>query len=789
MADWVIVVDDDTANLQMAGQILSKKGMRVTALKSGRAMLDYLAEHGEPELILLDIMMSEMDGFETLEKLRAYEKEKGVPETPVIFLTSEEDSDVETKGFEKGVADFIRKPFNPDVLLRRIDHVIGTTEKLNRFEEDAQIDAMTGFFNKSATHSKLVQICKNETGCICMVDLDSFKPVNDLYGHDMGDKVLILFSNVIKKNIPAGSFCGRVGGDEFLLFAKNMVDEEAVKVFCDALNHEFLAGVEEIFGGDSRIPLGASVGAAFVPENGTDSEELFHMADKALYSVKENGKHGYSVYKKGMSGVTDQLQTDMSLKSLTSLLEERSIPNSVMWMGQEAFGNVYRYMMRYMGRYNVEGYKALFSVEVNEDLTEDEQLRIIEAVKKMLQNSLRNSDVMMQTSREQFFVLLPELGSEHIDSVISRMVKSWESHAESDKARLSYEVDEVRSEQRTAKPIDEPDWVVIVDDDTVNLQRAGHILSQNGIRATALTSGQKLLDFMKENHPNLILLDYQMPDMDGFETLRKLRIQEGEVDEVPVIFLTGDDDEETEVRGLKLGAMDFIKKPFTPEVLLLRVRHNIELIRLQRNLSQSVDKKTEENEKLFIHVVQSLATAIDAKDTYTNGHSSRVATYSREIGKRYGYSIKQQSDLYMMGLLHDVGKIGIPDAVINKPGKLDEDEFNMIKQHPVMGARILETIQEMPSLATGARWHHERYSGGGYPDGLVGEEIPEEARIIAVADAYDAMSSRRSYRDVLPQEAVRDEIVNGKGTQFDPNFADIMLQMIDEDKNYEMREL
>ena len=234
--------------------------------------------------------------------------------------------------------------------------------------------------------------------------------------------------------------------------------------------------------------------------------------------------------------------------------------------------------------------------------------------------------------------------------------------------------------------------------------------------------------------------------------------------------------------------MDFIKKPFVPEVLTLRVRHIIDLIRLQRNLSQEVEKKTEENEKLFMHVVHSLADAIDAKDTYTNGHSGRVAKYSKEIARRYGYSEKAQSDIYMMGLLHDVGKIGVPDAVINKPAKLTDEEFALIKNHPVMGARILKNIREMPALAIGARWHHERFSGGGYPDGLSGSDIPEEARIIAVADAYDAMSSRRSYRDVLPQEVVRGEIEKGKGTQFDPKFADIMLSMIDEDTEYTLKE-
>lgn len=333
------------------------------------------------------------------------------------------------------------------------------------------------------------------------------------------------------------------------------------------------------------------------------------------------------------------------------------------------------------------------------------------------------------------------------------------------------------------------DWVVVVDDDVLNLKMAGHILSKNNMRVTALKSGQALLDYLKENEaPDLILLDIRMPGMDGFETLEKLREQEKGKDEIPVIFLTANDDEESETKGLSLGAMDFIKKPFVPEVLTLRVRHIIDLIRLQRNLSQEVEKKTEENERLFIHVVHSLADAIDAKDTYTNGHSGRVAKYSKEIARRYGYSDKAQSDIYMMGLLHDVGKIGVPDAVINKPAKLSDEEFEMIKTHPVMGARILKNIKEMPSLAIGARWHHEKYGGGGYPDGLAGERIPEEARIIAVADAYDAMSSMRSYRNVLPQEVVRAEIEKGRGTQFDPKFADIMLAMIDEDTEYKMKE-
>ncbi len=334
------------------------------------------------------------------------------------------------------------------------------------------------------------------------------------------------------------------------------------------------------------------------------------------------------------------------------------------------------------------------------------------------------------------------------------------------------------------------DWVIVVDDDVTNLKMAGHILSKKGMRVSALKSGQALLDLIRANDaPDLILLDIKMPGMDGFETLTKLRAQEAEKEEIPVIFLTADENEESEMTGLSLGAMDFIKKPFIPDVLALRVRHIIDLSHLQRDLSREVEKKTQENEALFLDVVSALADAIDAKDNYTNGHSGRVAAYAREIARRFGYSSQKEKDIYMMGLLHDVGKIGIPDAIINKPARLTESEYDVIKTHTVLGAKILKNINEMPGLITGARWHHERYDGQGYPDHLGGHDIPEEARIIAVADAYDALTSRRSYRSALPQDAVREEMTGGRGTQFDPAFADIMLAMMDEDREYRMREI
>lgn len=227
----------------------------------------------------------------------------------------------------------------------------------------------------------------------------------------------------------------------------------------------------------------------------------------------------------------------------------------------------------------------------------------------------------------------------------------------------------------------------------------------------------------------------------------------------------------------------------TPDYQLL-MKTMGELNDLQQNLQQEVERQTEKSELLSMQALKTLAVTIDAKDKYTNGHSVRVAEYARELIKRSGGSEKEQEEIYYIGLLHDIGKIGVPDEIINKASGLTDEEYAIIKTHPVIGADILKNISMLiPGIEVGARWHHERYAGGGYPDGLKGEEIPREARIIGVADAYDAMTSNRSYRDVLSQEVVRSELVDKSGIQFDPVYAALMVDMIDEDTEYQMREM
>ena len=340
---------------------------------------------------------------------------------------------------------------------------------------------------------------------------------------------------------------------------------------------------------------------------------------------------------------------------------------------------------------------------------------------------------------------------------------------------------------------DERRRIIAVDDDIINRMTLEAILSVN-YDFIALSSGPEALALLDRQSADLILLDINMPEMNGFEVLAALQ-NNPKLCHIPVIMLTGDLDQETEVQGIQAGAFDFVHKPFIPTLILRRIERTLQLKALQHHMQQEINKQTAiaqaqlaSTQRLFREMIEALADTIDAKDKYTRGHSHRVADYAWGIARRAGKSEEYQRDIYYMAQLHDIGKIGIPSSLINKHDRLTDEEYASMKQHTTIGSAILAHVKEMPELVSAARHHHERYDGKGYPDGLSGTAIPEKVRIIAVADAYDAMTSKRSYRDALPQDLVRQEIANGRGTQFDPHFADIMLKMIDEDIHYQLRE-
>lgn len=214
-------------------------------------------------------------------------------------------------------------------------------------------------------------------------------------------------------------------------------------------------------------------------------------------------------------------------------------------------------------------------------------------------------------------------------------------------------------------------------------------------------------------------------------------------------------------------------------ICALAVTVGITVLALYARINR-MKRRQKEYKEIIEQSFKTFAGTIDAKDKYTNGHSLRVANYSREIARRMDMDKDEQEHIYYVALMHDIGKIGIPDSILNKPGKLTDEERKIIQQHPVIGAEILKDYTAIPEIAEGAKYHHERYDGKGYCEGLSGEDIPLIARIIGVADTYDAMSSRRCYRDTLPSEVIIEELKRVAGTQLDPKIVPLILEMIED---------
>lgn len=320
--------------------------------------------------------------------------------------------------------------------------------------------------------------------------------------------------------------------------------------------------------------------------------------------------------------------------------------------------------------------------------------------------------------------------------------------------------------------------ILVVDDNKTNLAVAKYELSKE-YQVTPVTSGFQALQFLEKRTSDLILLDINMPEMDGKETMRRIR-ERKEWARIPIIFLTADSSPETEAQCLADGADDFIAKPFVPKVMLSRVSRLIELNELRNGLEERLTEQTKQLELVTLNSIMAIANTLDAKDVYTSGHSIRVAKISVEIAKRLGVNDETVKILNFMALLHDIGKIGVPDVILNKPQPLTDEEFAVIKKHPAIGGDILKSITTIPNLYYGALYHHERFDGKGYPGGLKGNEIPFEARIIAVADAYDAMASNRAYRQALSDERIMEELVKSKGKQLDSEVVEKLISMLEE---------
>lgn len=317
--------------------------------------------------------------------------------------------------------------------------------------------------------------------------------------------------------------------------------------------------------------------------------------------------------------------------------------------------------------------------------------------------------------------------------------------------------------------------ILAVDDEQNNLSFVYRTL-RNDYNILTASSGEEALKLIEEygNEISLIVSDQKMPFMEGTELFKRIS---NEYPEIIKILLTGYSNVDILVDAInECHLFQYILKPFEPAQLCMVVDNGIKKHELATTKTQILTDLSE----LFYKTIKSIAHALDAKDQYTHGHSLRVTLYSLALAKNMNLPDSLLEEIETTGLLHDIGKIAIPERILLKPGKLTDEEFEIIKKHPEFGEHLINGIGKLKLISNWLKYHHERYDGKGYPEGLKGEKIPISSRIIAIADTYDAMTSTRSYRPALSHEEAMSEIQRCSGTQFDPKLAEIFMSISDE---------
>lgn len=322
--------------------------------------------------------------------------------------------------------------------------------------------------------------------------------------------------------------------------------------------------------------------------------------------------------------------------------------------------------------------------------------------------------------------------------------------------------------------------VLIVDDNATNIDLLVNTL-ESGYRLGIAKSGPEALDYVNRNIPDLILLDIMMPEMDGYEVCNRLKASPRTQD-IAIIFITAMDEVEYKTRGFGAGAVDYITKPFHASEVRERVRTHLALKSMREELNaqnivleQKVREKTAEIQRMLRDTIKAMALTVESRDPYTAGHQQRVAHFACAIASKMGLSEEEIYAIRLAGTLHDIGKIRIPESILHRPGKLLDVEFELIKIHPQVGFDILKDIPANCCFASIIYQHHERLDGSGYPQGLSGDSILMEAKILAVADVIEAMSSYRPYRPALGINAALEEVVKNRGKIFDSDVVDACL--------------
>ncbi len=654
----VLVIDDDISVLKLLEKILTAQGYEVTLAQSGKEGLEKLKAE-IPHLIILDIMMPEMDGYEVCKRIR---KNPTLKHLPIIMLSGKGDVKDEIEGWRIGIDEYITKPFNIEELVAIIKGIIHRTY--------LGIDAnpLTKLPGNNSIREEINKCIEQKNPfAACFIDLDNFKAFNDHYGFDKGDEAIKLTAGVIINAVHKigveEDFIGHIGGDDFVV----ITHPDRVEAICREIINEF----------NKMIP--------------------------GLYSEKER-QEGFII-------------------SLNRKGEREEFPIMTISIG-------------------------------------------------VVTNKKRNLTHLAEVST---------IGSE-----LKEYAKTFFGS--------NYIVDKRHEEEKEFNPQEEilkKESILIVDDNQDISTILSMSLKKEGYRIITAQTGAEALSQIKGKSFNVVLLDIKLPDMNGLEILKVIKQNDPAT---IVIIITGHGFIEVAIEALRYDAYDYLEKPLDMEKVKVTIKRGIQHQRLElknKGLVKSLTKKNidlnqkveevlmlnKSLEALYLGTMAALVSTIEAKDCYTRGHSERVTDIAVSIAKELGFPEHEQELIRYACQLHDIGKIGIRDHILNKLGALEQDEWDEIKHHPTTGADIVKSLGFLEKGILFIKHHHERYDGNGYPEGLKMEDIPLGARIIAVADSFDAMTSDRAYRKAKSVDEAILELKENAGKQFDPQVVEAFLRV------------
>lgn len=444
----ILMVDDVATNLKCAGEVLKDK-YEISKAKSGKQALEMIEER-RPDLVLMDISMPEMDGYQVVEKIR---ENADWADIPVVFLTADGDSESEMKAFKLGAMDFIRKPFDPNILITRMDRILQIEETRRELKLNARRDVLTDLWNRQYLEegvNKEGERAKG-SGALVLFDMDNFKAINDNYGHIAGDRILEQFAEVLRNFATENDIVSRLGGDEFGVFFKELTDKEELDRRITGIIKCVEEKLSELEGGEKSVS--ASAGVSLMPDDGVDFLTLYNKADKALYYVKQNGKRNFHLFQEKESySFCSKKECNSSVLDITQLkriIEEKAQLSGAYQVEYDGFRRIYQFVSRCIERNGQEVQIVLFTI-VHSNIINMEMAEMQEAMihlETAIRTSLRKGDVATKYNNAQYIVILMETSKENGQRVVARIKDMWRQEmGDNNSFSLHYDIEGISDE-------------------------------------------------------------------------------------------------------------------------------------------------------------------------------------------------------------------------------------------------------------------------------------------------------------------------------------------------------